>query len=216
MSGHSKWSTIKRQKGTADAKRGAVFTKLGNAITIAVRQGAGVENAVARAKAADMPKDNIQRAIDRGKGTGGGPALEHAVYEGFGPFGVAVMVEVITDNKNRTASELRSLFEKHGGSLGTPGCVAYMFSRVGEIEGGTLEKAVEVGALDFEDGIIYTNPEDLHKISQTLNLTGNLVFRPNKETMVTLTGPAQEGKVHEFLSAIDDLDDVQNVYENIN
>ena len=214
MSGHSKWSTIKRQKGATDAKRGAAFTKLGNAITIAVRQNQGVENAVARAKAANMPKENIQRSIDRGLGKGAGGELTEAVFEGFGPGGVAIMVETISDNNTRTVNELRNVFNKLGGSLGSLGAVSYLFSRVGEIEDGSLEQALEVNALDFEDGVIYTKPEDLHQISQKLGLPGNLIFRPNKETMVTVSDEATLEKIHNLLNAIDDLDDVQNVCVN--
>ncbi len=211
MSGHSKWSTIKRQKGLTDAKRGNIFTKLSNAISVAVREGRGVEQAVEKAKASNMPKDNIQRAIDKGMGKGGADSLETVVFEGFGPGGVAVIVEAITDNNNRTSSEIRNIFSKHGGTLGGPGSVAYMFTRVGEIEGETLEKAVEVGALDFEDGTIYTKPEDLHRISEVLGKSGDLIYRPNKETMVQVV---DKEKLEVFLDAIDELDDVQEVYIN--
>ena len=211
MSGHSKWSTIKRQKGLTDAKRGNIFTKLSNAISVAVREGRGVEQAVEKAKASNMPKDNIQRAIDKGMGKGGADSLETVVFEGFGPGGVAVIVEAITDNNNRTSSEIRNIFSKHGGTLGGPGSVAYMFTRVGEIEGETLEKAVEVGALDFEDGTIYTKPEDLHRISEVLGKSGDLIYRPNKETMVQVV---DKEKLEIFLEAVDELEDVQNVYIN--
>lgn len=211
MSGHSKWSTIKRQKGANDSKRGAIFTKLGNAITIAVKQKHNLALALEKAKQANMPKDNIQRAIDRGEGKLEGSQLSENIYEGFGPGGVAIIVETISDNNTRTVNELRNIFNKMGGNLGSLGSVSYLFTRVGEIEGETFEKALEVGALDFEDGILYTKPEDLHKISEILGKTGTLAFRPNKETMIKVTDPT---KIHELLEAIDNLDDVQNVYYN--
>ncbi len=210
MSGHSKWSTIKRDKGANDAKKGAVFTKLANAITIAVKTGHGMQLALEKAKQANMPKDKISHAIDRASSHTDGELVE-AVFEGFGPGGVAIMVETITDNSTRTSQFLRSVFVKHDCTLGTPGSVSYLFTRVGEIEGETFEKALEVGALDFEDGIIYTKPEDLHKISEVLGKTGTLAFRPNKDTMVAMSDPT---KLHELLEAIDELDDVQNVYIN--
>lgn len=235
MSGHSKWSTIKRQKGATDAKRGAVFTKLGNAIAIAVREGGNgdvdsnfkLRLMVEKARQANMPKENIQRSIDRGLGKGGAAALENVTYEGFGPAGVAVVVTAITDNSTRTVNELRMVFEKHGGTLGTPGSVAYLFTRVGEIEMGknglsydaAFEKALEAGAEDIEDVedyfLVYTKPEDLHKVGEFLGVHGSLSFRPNKETMMTVSA-GEEEKVHELLSALDDLDDVQSVFANLN
>lgn len=219
MSGHSKWSTIKRQKGATDAKRGNLFTKLANVIAIATREGgSGDPNfnfklrlAIEKAKEANMPKENIQRSVDRGLGKGEGVTLEQAVFEGFGPGGVAVIIEAITNNTTRTAAELRNVFEKNGGHLAGQGAVAYMFTRVGEIEGETLEKAVEVGALDFEDGILYTKPEDLHKISEVLGKAGSLIFRPNKDIMVKVADPE---KLEGFISALHELDDVQEVFTN--
>lgn len=215
MSGHSKWSTIRRQKGIADAKRGMVFTKLGNAITIAVRQGRGLALALEKAKQANMPKENIQRAIDRGEGKLEGGQLSEALFEGFGPGGAAIMVEAVTDNVTRTASAVRNIFNKYGGSLATPGSVAYLFTRVGEIEveGDALEKALEVGALDVEDNIIYTKPENLHRISEAVGVPGSLSFRPNQ----TVTVDAEtRTKLDSLLEALDELDDVQDVYCNVN
>jgi YebC/PmpR family DNA-binding regulatory protein len=223
MSGHSKWATIKRAKGANDVRRGAAFTKLANAITIAVREGGGVTDpdfnfklrlAMEKAKEANMPKENIARSIDRGAGKGDGAQLTTALYEGFAPGGVAVMVETISDNNARTAAELRNIFNKLGGNLGSPGSVAYLFARVGEIEGVTFEQAVEVGALDFDDGTLYTKPEDLHKVSAALEKPGSLVFRPNKQTMVTVSDPEQLQQLETLLEAIDDLDDIQNIYTN--
>lgn len=215
MSGHSKWATIKRAKGANDVKRGAAFTKLANAITITARDGRGLALAIEKAKQANMPKENIQRAIDRATKSAEGGELAESIYEGFAPGGVAVMVETISDNSARTAAELRNTFTKLGGNLGVPGSVAYLFTRVGEIEveGNALEKALEVGALDAEDNFIYTKPEDLHKISETLGKQGNLIFRPNKETMVVVPEDQKE-KLQILLEAIDDLDDVQNIYTN--
>lgn len=219
MSGHSKWSTIKRQKGVADVKRGNLFTKLSNAITIAVRDGGG-EGAIARAREASMPKDNIQRAIDKGLGKGGEQQLQTVIYEGFGPLNVAVVVETITDNTNRTGGDLRNIFDKNGGHLGA---VNYMFTRVGEIVvSGTeiFEKALEAGAEDVEEEVVYSKPEELHKVKEKLEKAGlsivsaGLSFRPNKDTMVSLDEPQAE-KVMNFVEKIEDLDDVQNVYVNI-
>lgn len=213
MSGHSKWATIKRDKGANDAKRGAVFTKLANAITIAIKQGKGLQLALEKAKQANMPKDKIQKAMDRAASKTEGD-LSEAIFEGFGPGGSAIVVETITDNSTRTAQFLRSIFVKHNCSLGTPGSVSYLFTRVGEIEGVTFEQAMEVDALDFEEDTLYTKPEDLHKISEQLGKEGNLVFRPNKGTMVEITDLEISGKLQELLEAIDELDDVQNVYIN--
>lgn len=231
MSGHSKWSTIKRQKGVADAKRGNLFTKLGNSIAIAVRESGNgdpdtnfkLRLAMEKAREANMPKDNIQRSIDRGKGVGGAAALSSAVFEGFGPGGVAVIVETITDNTTRTGSELRNYFEKHGGRLAGPGAVAYMFTRVGEIElpkdksfDEIFTLASEAGAEDIEetqDGfLVYTKPEDLHRVAEKLGKNGSLAFRPNKESTTSVSDPAQ---LENFLSAIDELDDVQDVFVNL-
>ena len=212
MSGHSKWSTIKRQKGANDTKRGAVFTKLANAITIAVKRSHNLAIALEKAKQANMPKDNIQRAIDRGEGKLEGSQLTENIYEGFGPGGVAIIIETISDNNTRTVNELRNIFNKMGGNLGSLGSVSYLFTRVGEIEGETFEKALEVEALDFEDGILYTKPEDLHRIGEILGKTGSLIFRPNKDTMIQVGDPT---KLHALLDAIDDLDDVQEIYTNV-
>ena len=210
MSGHSKWATIKRDKGANDAKRGAIFTKLGNAITIAVRQGRGLDLAIEKAKAANMPKDNIQRALDRAASKTEGNLAE-ALFEGFGPGGVAIIIETISDNNTRTAQALHQVFTKHNCTLGTPGCVAYLFSRVGKIENTTFEEAVSVDALDFEDGNLYTKPEDLHRVSQALGKPGNLIYKPNKETMIEIKDAETSQKLQALLEAIDELDDVQNI-----
>lgn len=212
MSGHSKWATIKRDKGANDAKKGAIFTKLANALTIAVKTGHGMQLALEKAKQANMPKDKIQHAIDRAS-SHTDANLTEAIFEGFGPGGCAIIIETITDNSTRTSQLLRSVFIKNNCALGTPGSVAYLFTRVGEIEGVTFDQAVEVGALDFEDGVMYTKPEDLHKIGASLNKTGSLIYKPNKETMVQLNAEDTE-KLQNLLEAIDSLDDVQNIYIN--
>lgn len=230
MSGHSKWSTIKRQKGVTDAKRGNLFTKLSNAITIAVREGGGgdpssnfkLRLAIDKGREANMPKDNIQRAIDKGLGKGGENTLQTAIYEGFAPGNVAVIVETITDNTNRTGGEIRNIFDKNGGRVAA---VNYMFTRVGEIvvkgePDQIFEKALEAGAEDIDDGVIYTRPEDLHKVKEKLETSGltiseaGLSFKPNKETMVILDETAGH-KVMDFIEKIEDLDDVQNVFMNL-
>lgn len=242
MSGHSKWATIKRAKGVTDAKRGSLFTKLSNAISIAVREGGGgdinfnfkLRLAVDKAKEANMPKDNIQRAIDKGLGKGEGAGLQTAVFEGFAPHNVAVIVETITDNTNRTGGELRNIFAKNGGNMGSPGSVAYMFKRLGEIIikkdnkisfDQVFEKAVEVGAQDVEETddsyLVYTHVEDLHRIKEALSGTGvavsdaGIVYRPNPETLVQIADSIQQAAVSEFLDKVEDLDDVQNVFVNI-
>ena len=236
MSGHSKWSTIKRAKGVTDAKRGGLFTKLSNAISITVREGGGgdvnfnfkLRLAVDKAKEANMPKDNIARAIDKGLGKGEGISLENATYEGFGPGGVAVVVETITDNKTRTGAALRNFFSKAGGSLGSPGAVSYLFNRLGCLSvlraEQVFEKALEAEAEDVEESeegfFVYTKAEDLHKVKERLENLGlkisesEIVYRPNKETLVQLDGAKIEA-VEKFLEELSDLDDVHNVFVNM-
>src|SRR5258708_2782024 len=183
MSGHSKWATIKRQKGTNDEKRGAVFTKLSKAITIAVKQGGGIPDpnqnfklrlAIDSARNANMPKDNIQRAIEHAAGKQA-DTLEEVVYEGFGPGGISIIVEAMTDNKNRTTSEIQNIFNKNGGNMAQMGAVAYQFQQLGRIivarEGKSVDdiflEAADAGALDVEEAdnevFIYTKPSDLAK-----------------------------------------------------
>src|ERR671939_160439 len=192
MSGHSKWSTIKRKKGAADAKRGALFGRLSRAITVAAREGGGEPEmnpalalAIQKAKEANMPNDNIQRAIDKGTGAGAdAEAIERVTYEGYAPGGVAVMVEVLTDNRNRAASDVRYIFSKNGGKLGTSGSVAYLFERKGVIlipkdgvdEDELIELALEAGAEDVEpmesDYRVVTAPEDFVAVRESLQSTG--------------------------------------------
>ncbi len=245
VSGHSKWSTIKRQKGANDAKRGVAFTKLGNAITIAVREGGGgdpdsnfkLRLAMDKAREANMPKENISRAIDRGLGKGGEVALENVLYEGFAPHGVAVLIESVTDNKNRTNGEVKNILSKGGGALGSSGSVGYLFKKQGEIviskssnsnkasnPNEILEIMLNSGAEDMTEDeeafIVYTRIDNLHQVKTKLEEQGlkvdaaELVYTPNKETMIALSD--EEGKsVINLLSELEDLDDVQNVYSNL-
>lgn len=233
MSGHSKWSTIKRQKGAKDAARGAVFTKLGNAIAIAARAGADPEMnfnlrlAIDRAKAANMPNANIQRSIDRGSGKLGGDQIQEVMYEGYGPGGVAILVECATDNINRTYPEVRLAFSKHGGNIAEKGAVAFQFDRRGLIRiKGTGEdlllQVLDAGADDAveEDGetIIYTDPKELNKVRKALQEQGleiidaELTFVPNNT--VTIDDEATLGKVMRVMDALDELDDVVNTHTN--
>ena len=190
MSGHSKWSTIKRKKGVTDAKRGQLFTKIAREIAIAAREGGPdpvvnfkLRLVVEKAKANNMPKDNIERAINRGAGLGKGEALEELTYEGYGPGGVALLVQVVTDNRNRAVAEVRRYFTKHGGNLGESGCVSWLFLPKGVITvsaessdpDGLFEMAVEAGAEDVQiDEVIeiYTAPEDFESVRHILEGAG--------------------------------------------
>ncbi len=238
MSGHSKWATIKRQKGANDAKRGQLFTKLSKAITIAVRQGGGVMDpdsnfrlrlAVEAARAANMPKDNIQRAIDRANAKQAS-SLEEAIYEGFGPGGFSVIVESLTDNKQRTVAEVKNIFDKNGGNIGNQGSVMYQFEKKGVItvekQGKTIDDiflvAAESEAEDVEDAdgevLVYTTPEALAKardglIKEDFKIKGaELIFQPTVTVQIEDSGVA--GKALEFLDKLESLDDVQKVYAN--
>ncbi len=233
MSGHSKWSTIKRQKGAKDAARGAVFTKLGNAIAIAARSGADAEMnfalrlAIDRAKAANMPNANIQRSIDRGSGKLGGDQIQEVMYEGYGPGGVAILVECATDNQNRTLPEVRLAFSKHGGNLAEKGAVAFQFERKGVIhvngsDDELMLQALDAGALDVEESgdesVIYTDPKDLAKVRTTLTAAGleltdaELTFVPTNTVVVT--DGATAGKIMRLMDALDELDDVTANHTN--
>lgn len=240
MSGHSKWAQIKRQKGAADIKRGQLFTKVSNAITIAVRQNGGVSDpeqnfklrlVIEKARTINMPKENIERAIDKALGKGEkGEGLQEAVYEGFGPAGVAVIVEAVTDNKQRTSSEIKNIFDKSGGTLATPGAVSYQFQQKGFISikknGKTVDDifliAADLGAEDVEEAgeevIVYTKPEDLSKVRNSLVSEGltvsdsELTRKPIITTQINNSQDAQ--KVLLFMEKLEDLDDVQKVYAN--
>ncbi len=241
MSGHSKWSTIKRAKGAADVKRGMTFTKIANALAIAAREGGSGDPSanprlrvlLEQARTANMPKDNIQRALDRGMGKLPGQTIEEITYEGFGPGKVAFLVEVITDNKNRTLSEIKNMFDRSGGSLGSTGSVSYMFDKKGEIrvqsKGGEVDEEelelIDTGAEDienYEDGgvkyLVYTSPTDLNSVMQNIKSLGfevessELVFKPNILTEVTDKESAE--KVLAFTEKLEDQDDVQKVHAN--
>jgi YebC/PmpR family DNA-binding regulatory protein len=237
MSGHSKWSTIKRKKGAADAKRGALFGKLSKAITIAAREGGGdpemnpaLALAVQRAKDGNMPNDNIQRAIDKGTGAGADAAtIERITYEGYAPGGVAVMVEVLTDNRNRAASDVRYIFSKNGGKLGTSGSVSYLFERKGVIlipknevdEDELMELALEAGAEDVEisesDYRVVTSPEDFATVRENLKEAGiafeNAEITMQPQNSIDLDASTAKQTLR-LMDALEDNDDVQEVYAN--
>lgn len=237
MSGHSKWSTIKRAKGAADAKRGQLFTKLAREITVAARTGlpdpdsnSRLRMAVQKARAENMPKDNIDRAIARGSGGADGAQYDEVAYEGYGPGGIAMMVMTMTDNRNRTVGEVRSAFTKSGGSLGETGSVGWMFDQAGVItlpvDGQDPDElqlmAIEAGATDVivdNDVVeVYTEPTELHKVAEELSASGvtasgaELVMKPK-----TLSQPEPDVaiKVIRLLEKLEDLDDVQTVYSNL-
>jgi YebC/PmpR family DNA-binding regulatory protein len=238
VSGHSKWSTIKHKKGAADAKRGQLFTKLSKAIIVAAKEGGpdpaanlSLQNAIEKAKSYSMPKDTIERAVARGAGTDAdAAAYETIVYEGYGPDGVAVLVEALTDNRNRTASEVRHLFAKHGGNLGTTGAVAWLFERRGivlvESEGVDEDEltlaAAEGGADDVErDGSVFqvsSPPEALAAVREAIEAAG-IGIESAELTMVakTTVAVAEESsakKLIRLIEALEDLDDVQDVSAN--
>ena len=237
MSGHSKWATIHRKKGLIDAARGKVFQKLAKEIYVAAKSGtpdpdsnASLRLVVEKAKAANMPKDNIQKAIDKAKGAGNGENYESIRYEGYGPGGVAIMVDCLTDNRNRTASAVRSTFSKRGGNLGTDGSVSYIFERKGIIvipsdydEDEVMLTALDAGALDMEnngDTYLITTPSDkfiavkdaLSNIGVAEFLTSEVTFVPNNE--VTLDDETKE-KVYNLIEALEDIDDVGDVHHNM-
>lgn len=236
MSGHSKWATIKRQKGTADIKRGQLFTKLAKAISIAVKQGGGADPAlnfklrlaVDRARSFNMPKDSIERSIS--KAASEPDNLDEVVYEGFAPGGVGLVIEGVTDNKNRTVAEIKSLLEKSGGRLGNPGSVSYLFSSKGAItikkNGKTIDEILELGlesgAEDVEDeeeiAVVYTQPGDLNFVKQKFTDAGFIV----EDAVINLT-PANyievdegsEKKIMDLIEKLEENEDVQNVYTNL-
>lgn len=234
MSGHSKWATIKRQKGANDAKRGALFTKLGNQIAIAARGGtdpttnSALAMAIEKAKASNMPNSNIERSIARSADKSAAQ-LEEIMYEGYGPGGVAILVEVATDNKNRTYPEVRVAFTKNGGNMAEPGSVAYNFSRKGTIRvkgtGDELQmQAIEVGAEDIveeaenNETVIYTAQNELAKVREALKSAGaevvetELAYVPNNT--LEISDPETARKVVNLMNALEDLDDVTNTYTN--
>jgi YebC/PmpR family DNA-binding regulatory protein len=236
MSGHSKWSTIKRKKGKLDEERGKMFTKLIREITVAAREGGGdlesnarLRTAVATAKAANMPADNIKRGILKGTGELEGVHYEQSTYEGYGPGGVAILLEVLTDNKNRTVADIRHIFTRHNGNLGEVGCVGWMFDRRGYIvvdkgaigEDELMEKALEAGASDFVVGNdnfeIFTEFTDFDAVRTTLDKAG-IKFATAEISMIPQTTVKLDGKQAEqmikLFEELEDHDDVQKVFAN--
>lgn len=236
MSGHNKWANIKARKGSQDAKRGKMFTKIAKEIIISAKLGGGdpdgnprLRAAIQAGRAINMPNDNIKRAIARGAGAEGGEQIEEVIYEGFGPQGVAILVEGTTDNRNRTTGEIRHVFSKYGGNLGLQGCVARMFQRQGEItipaeglsEDKVFEAAIESGADDVqredENFVIYTRFEDMHPVNEALTKAGlpvasvRAVYTPTMTT--TLAGDQAKGLL-KLIDALEDNDDVANVWAN--
>ena len=237
MSGHSKWSTIKHKKGAADAKRGKVFTRILKEMTVAARMGGGdvvgnprLRAAVAEAKANNMPKDNIERAIKRGTGEIEGVTYEELTYEGYGPGGVALIVEAMTDNTNRTTPEIRHIFEKNGGNLGTPGSVRFQFERKGYFaveksavsEDKLMEIVLEAGADDLQtddpDAFeVYTSPENFEQVRQALekNKIATVEAKMGQIPQVWVKlDDAKAKQTARLLEMLDDHDDVQNVWSN--
>lgn len=242
MSGHSKWSTIKRAKGAADIKRGQSFTKIANIISMAAREGNSgdsesnpkLRTVLETARKVNMPKENIQRAIDRGLGKLPGQTLEEVTYEGFGPATVAFYIEGVTDNKLRTSQEVRYIFDRGGGALGSPGSVAYMFDRKGEIrvkgkDGNSEDEMLELidlGAEDVEDYIeedkqmylVYTESSELNTMGTKITQAGfeiessEITYKPN--ILVDIHDKESAQKVIDFTEKLEDLDDIQKVYAN--
>ncbi len=238
MSGHSKWANIKVKKGKSDAQRGKIFTKLGRELAIAVKSGGAnpdansrLKDVIAKAKAANMPNDNIARSIKKAAGEGDGASYEEIAYEGYGPGGVAVIVEAATDNRNRTAGDIRHYFDKFGGNLGQTGSVSFMFNKKGilliEKTGGTNEddlmmEALDAGAEDFtveeEYFEIQTDPNDFSKVREALEKKNYEFTEADVEmiptVMTKLTDPKQIELMDKLIENLEDMDDVQNVYHN--
>jgi YebC/PmpR family DNA-binding regulatory protein len=238
VSGHSKWSTIKHKKGAADAKRGKLFSKLSRAIMVAAKEGGAdpgtnlaLQNAIEKARSYSMPKDNIERAIAKGAGEGtDGASFETVVYEGYGPEGVAVIVEALTDNRNRTAAEVRHLFSKHGGNLGATGAVAWQFERRGVVlvTAGDVDEdelvlvAADAGAEDVElDGetfVVSSTPDDLTRVREALEGAGyaleSVGLQMVPKTTVAIAEESTAKQVVRLVEGLEDNDDVQDVYAN--
>ena len=238
MSGHNKWSTIKHKKEKTDAQRGKIFTKIGREIAIAVREGgpdpntnSKLKDVVAKAKAANMPNENIQRSIKKASGEGDATQYKEITYEGYAPGGVAVIVELVTDNLNRTASEVRHIFDKCGGSLGATGCVSWKFERKGVIEidnskgldeDELMMLALDAGAADVEsDGdvaVIYTDPNELSAVRDSLEAAGCTILSAEREMVPTttteITDPETVAKVRKLIDWLEDYDDSQNVFHD--
>jgi YebC/PmpR family DNA-binding regulatory protein len=237
MSGHSKWSTIKRKKGAIDAKRGKIFTRLIKEITVAARQGGGdpegnprLRSAIGTAKAENMPKDNIARAIKKGTGEIAGEVYDEIMYEGYGPGGIAILVECLTDNRNRTVADVRHYFAKNNGNLGESGCVAYMFDKKGLIlvdksgieEEVLMDTALEAGAEDVveeeSEYQIVTAPEDFEDVRSALEESGVTFLDASISMIPQNTVEVVDEKIArslmKLMESLEDHDDVQNVYAN--
>jgi len=240
MAGHSKWNNIKRTKGAADAKRAKIFTKIAREIIVAVKEGGSgdpsinsrLAAAIAKAKVANMPNDNIKRNIEKASGSGSGDNYERVTYEGYGPKGVAIIVDAMTDNRNRIAAEVRLNFDKYGGNLGTTGCVSWSFDRKGVIvidnedksldEEAVLNDALEAGAedIELEDNVfeIYTTPDGFLSVSGALESLGYSFLSAQIEMVpqnyVTLTDPDDVKNMTKILDLMEDNDDVQDVWHN--
>lgn len=237
MSGHSKWSTIKRKKEKTDNARAKVFTKIGREIAVAVKAGgpdpaanSKLKDIIAKAKANNVPNDNIDRIIKKAAGEGSGDNYENIVYEGYGPSGIAVIVEALTDNRNRTAADVRHAFDKFGGNMGTSGCVSFMFSRQGVIiiekedidEDKLMEDALEAGASDFlSDGDVFeirTEPNDMGLVRDDLDAKGYKFISAEVEyipsTYTKLTNLDDIQNMGRMLEMFDESDDIQDVYHN--
>ena len=240
MSGHSKWHNIQKTKGAADAKRSQAFTKIAREIIVAVKEGGSgdpnnnsrLATVIAKAKAANMPNDNIKRTIDKALGAGNSDNFEKVVYEGYGPSGVAVIVEALTDNRNRTAPEVRHLFDKYGGNMGASGCVSWSFDRKGVIvidnEDGDLDEetvmmdALDCGAADFEaDGGIFeitTEPDDFNAVTAALEAKGYVfagaAIEMVPQNYIKLTSEDDIKNMTKMIDLLEDNDDVQNVWHN--
>jgi YebC/PmpR family DNA-binding regulatory protein len=236
MSGHSKWSSIKHKKGAADAKRGRIFTKLIKEITVAARMGGGdpegnprLRAAILSAKAENMPKDNIERAVKKGTGELEGVSYEEITYEGYGPGGVALLVECLSDNKNRTVADIKHILDKHGGSLGGPGCVAWIFEKRGMIifdrdkveEDKLLDVALEAGAEDVKEGEsefeVIIVPSKFEAVKKAFD-DRNMVYSVAEVSMVPQNTVKLEGRKAEqmvnLMESLEENDDVNNVYAN--
>lgn len=238
MAGHSKWSNIKHKKERSDAQKGKIFTKLGREIAVAVKAGgpdpnsnSRLKDAIAKAKANNMPNDNIMRSIKKASGDLAADNYEEIVYEGYGPGGVAVIVETLTDNRNRTAGDVRHLFDKFGGNLGTTGCVSFMFDKRGQIiiektenidEDNLMMTALDAGALDIigeeEYYEIITEPQDFSKVAEALENEGykfeNAEVAMLPQSTTTLTDEDMVLNMEKLIERLEDHDDVQNIYHN--
>jgi len=233
MSGHSKWATTKRQKGAADAKRGAIFTKLGKAITVATKLGGPdpesnfrLRLAIDLAKSANLPKDNIERAIKRGTGELGGGIIESIIYEGFGPFGTAFIIEALTDNRNRSSSSIKHILSKYGGNLGGPSSVSWLFEQKGIIRVKTIDDELELELIDAgvndiqrdaDGAIVYTQPNDLKKIKELLEKKDIAIEYAEIEQVAKekkSLNPEEKEKLEKLFTELEDNEDVSNYYTN--